>query len=43
MNRNFLRDQLNDLLDAVVPLKQRYQLWLQHDGVPPHYSVLAKE
>jgi hypothetical protein len=43
MHRNFLRDHLNNLLDAVVPLNQRYQLWLEHDGAPPPYSVLARE
>jgi hypothetical protein len=45
MYRNFLRNHLDDLLDAVVPLNQRYQLWLQHDGALAlqHYSVLARE
>jgi hypothetical protein len=43
MHRNVLRDHLNNLLDAVVPLNQRYQLWLEHDGTPPPYSVLARE
>jgi hypothetical protein len=26
-----------------MSLNQRYQLWLQHDGAPPYYSVLARE
>jgi hypothetical protein len=31
----FLQDELNDLLDAIVPVNERFRLWFQQDGAPP--------
>lgn len=40
---SFLRNHLNELLDEVVPLNQRDNIWFQQDGAPPHFSVQARE
>lgn len=37
----FLRNELPLLLED-VPLNLRYNMWLQHDGAPPHYFVGAR-
>jgi hypothetical protein len=39
----FLQDELNDLLDAIVPVNERFRLWFQQDGAPPHFSRTARE
>jgi hypothetical protein len=39
----FLQDELNDLLDAIVPVNKRFRLWFQQDGAPPHFSRIARE
>jgi hypothetical protein len=39
----FLQGELNDLLDAIVPVNERFRLWFQQDGVPSHSSRIARE
>jgi hypothetical protein len=39
----FLQDELNDLLDAIVPVNERFRLWFQQDGVTSHSSRIARE
>jgi hypothetical protein len=39
----FLQDELNDLLDVIVPVNERFRLWFQQDGAPPHFSRTARE
>jgi hypothetical protein len=39
----FLQDELNDLLDAIVPVNERFRLWFQQDRAPPHFSRTARE
>lgn len=38
----FLREILPELLDN-VPLEVRQSMWFQHDGAPPHFSVLVRD
>jgi hypothetical protein len=38
-----LQDELNDLLDAIVPVNERFRLWFQQDGAPPHFSRTVRE
>jgi hypothetical protein len=30
-------------LDAIVPVNERFRLWFQQDGAPPHFSRTARE
>jgi hypothetical protein len=39
----FLQDELNDLLDAIVPVNERFRLLFQQDGAPAHFSRTARE
>jgi hypothetical protein len=39
----FLQDELNDFLDAVIPVNERFRLWFQQDGAPPHFNRTARE
>jgi hypothetical protein len=38
----FLQDELNDLLDAIVSVNERFRLWFQQEA-PPHFSRTARE
>jgi hypothetical protein len=38
-----LQDELNDLLDAIVRVNERFRLWFQQDGAPAHFSRTARE
>lgn len=38
---NFLREDLPELLED-VPLNIRQNMWLQHDGAPPHYAAAVR-
>ena len=38
---NFLRLELPALLED-VPLNVRRNMWFQHNGAPPHNSILAR-
>lgn len=40
--RDFLEDELPSLLEDVA-LSIRQTMWLQHDGCPAHYSLIARE
>lgn len=39
---NFLQNTMVDLFDD-IPVDQRQQMWFQHDGAPPHYSIAVRE
>lgn len=39
---NFLSQHLPELLEN-IPLNIRREMWFQHDGAPPHYSLLARQ
>lgn len=39
---NFLREDLNPLLEE-VPLNIRNNMWLMHDGAPPHFSRAVRD
>ena len=39
---SFLQDELPALLEN-VPLQTRRQMYYQHDGVPPHFSQVARQ
>ena len=39
---NFLQNVLPQLMED-VPLHVRMNMWMQHDGAPPHYALCSRE
>ena len=39
---NFLQNALSQLMGD-VPLHVRMNMWMQHDGAPPHYALCSRQ
>ena len=39
---NFLQNVLPQLMED-VPLHVRMNMWMQHDGAPPHYTPCSRQ
>ena len=39
---NFLQNVLPQLMEN-VPLHVRMNMWMQHDGAPPHYALCSRK
>ena len=39
---NFLQNVLPQLIED-VPLHVRMNMWMQHDGAPPHYALCSRQ
>ena len=39
---NFLQNVLPQLMED-VPLRVRMNMWMEHDGAPPHYALCSRQ